>query len=79
MSVKILAILLVATGTLAGCTTANPPPAEALNVSCEPGGRHGPTGVLDYHCIDGDGEERLRPKPLHEVIAGAPIDTDDSR
>lgn len=60
---------------LAGCGTAEPPPREALNVTCEPGGRHGPTGVMDWTCVDGDGEQRLPVRSLHEIIEGAPIET----
>jgi hypothetical protein len=61
---------------VSACANTEPPPREALNVACDTGGRHGPSGILDYRCIDGDGEERLRPRSLHEVIEGAPIDKD---
>lgn len=59
---------------LAGCGTYEPPPPHALDVTCDTGGRHGPTGVMDWSCVDGDGEQRLRPQSLHEVIEGAPIE-----
>ncbi len=59
---------------LAACGSYEPPPPEALNVTCEPGGRHGPTGELDWSCIDGDGEQRLPVQSLHEVIKGAPLE-----
>ncbi|TGY88390.1 hypothetical protein E5163_11255 [Marinicauda algicola] len=55
---------------LAACGHGEPPPSNALDVACAPGGRHGPTGVMDWTCIDGDGEQRLRPRSLHEVIEG---------
>ena len=58
----------------AACGTAEPPPREALDVTCAPGGRHGPTGVLDWSCIDGDGEQSLPVQSLHEVIKGAPVE-----
>lgn len=61
---------------VSACANSEPPPREALNVTCDTGGRHGPSGVLDYRCIDGDGEERLPPQSLHEVIEGAPIEAD---
>ncbi len=77
MTVKAFAILAVSLPLLASCAGYEPPPGHALDVSCDTGGRHGPTGVLDWHCIDGDGEERLRPQPLHEVIAGAPEPDED--
>jgi hypothetical protein len=64
---------------LSACANTEPPPREALNVTCDTGGRHGPSGILDYRCIDGDGEERLRPQSLHEVIEGAPIETDEDK
>jgi hypothetical protein len=60
---------------ISACGTTEPPPREAVNVTCDTGGRHGPSGILDYRCIDGDGEERLRPQSLHGVIEGAPIET----
>jgi len=59
---------------VSACASSEPPPREALNVTCDTGGRHGPSGILDYRCVDGDGEERLRPQSLHEVIEGAPIE-----
>lgn len=61
--------------TLTACATGEPAPAEALNVSCEPGGRHGPTGVMDWSCLDGEGEQRLPVRSLHEVIEGAEVET----
>lgn len=61
--------------SLCACGTTEPPPPEALNVTCEPGGRHGPTGVMDWTCTDGDGEQRLPVRSLHEVIQGAPLET----
>ena len=61
---------------LASCAGAEPPPSHALEVTCDTGGRHGPTGVLDWTCIDGDGEQRLPVRSLHEVIEGAPADDD---
>lgn len=63
---------------LAACGSYEPPPPEALNVTCEPGGRHGPTGVMDWTCTDGDGEQRLPVRSLHEVIEGAPLETGES-
>ena len=71
--------LLSLAGSLAltACGTADPPPG-ALNVTCEPGGRHGPSGVMDWTCIDGDGEQRLPVRSLHEVIEGAPRETEGS-
>ena len=63
---------------LSGCGHYDPPPSNALDVTCDTGGRHGPTGVMDYSCIDGDGEERLRPRGLHEVIEGGEITLPDS-
>ena len=63
---------------LSACGTADPPPREALNVTCEPGGRHGPSGVMDWTCIDGDGQRRLPVRSLHEVIEGAPRETEGS-
>lgn len=63
---------------LAACNTNpdNVPPPEALNRTCGPGGGHGPTGVMDWHCVDGDGVERLRPQPLTRVIRGDPLPAD---
>ena len=61
--------------TLGACAGAEPPPPEALAVTCEPGGRHGATGVMDWVCTDGDGERRLPVRSLHEVIEGAPLGT----
>jgi len=53
------------------------PPGYALDtVSCDTGGRHGPSGVLDWRCTDGDGVERLPVRSLHEVIDG---EGDDAR
>jgi hypothetical protein len=71
--IRILSLLSLL--ALTACGTAEPPPREALNVTCEPGGRHGPTGVMDWTCTDGDGEQRLPVRSLHEVIEGAPIET----
>jgi hypothetical protein len=45
-------------------------PMAALDTDCFAGPRHGPSGVMDWTCIDGDGEDRLRPQPLHRVIRG---------
>jgi hypothetical protein len=54
-----------------------PPPGYALNdVSCDTGGRHGPSGVMDWRCTDGDGVDRLPVRSLHEVIDG---EGDDAR
>jgi len=69
---------------LAGCGStpdwADPPPPEALsNVSCDTGGRHGATGVMDWRCTDGDGVERLPVRSLHEVIDGEGNDRDQRR
>ena len=79
MTLNRIFVLFAATCSLSACAGAEPPPSQALNVNCDTGGRHGPTGVLDWHCIDGDGEERLRPQPLHEVIEGAPIGKDEDK
>ncbi|MCP2669848.1 hypothetical protein NHF40_02750 [Maricaulaceae bacterium EIL42A08] len=61
---------------LASCAGAEPPPSHALDVTCDTGGRHGPSGVMDWTCIDGDGERRLPVRSLHEIIEGAPDDDD---
>ena len=71
-------ILTAASAALAGCANADRPTQAALDLQCDTGGRHGPSGVMDWRCVDGDGEERLRPRSLHEVIEGAPIDEADS-
>ena len=73
--------LITASAMLAACANAERPTQAALDVQCDTGGRHGPSGVMDWRCVDGDGEERLRPRSLHEVIEGAPIGDkeDDSR
>lgn len=60
----------LATCLLAASACANRPPAHALDRQCETGGRHGPTGVLEERCVDGDGVERERPTPLHRLIRG---------
>jgi hypothetical protein len=77
MNLKTLVMVGLVPACLTACAGYEPPPAEALNVTCDTGGRHGPSGVLDWRCVDGDGEERLRPQSLHEVIEGAPIETED--
>ena len=77
MKLKAIAIAALTLPALASCAGYEPPPGHALNVTCDTGGRHGPTGIMDWHCVDGDGEERLRPQPLHEVIKGAPADEAD--
>lgn len=59
---------------LAACGTHEPPPPEALDYACDTGGRHGPTGVMDWTCTGADGERRLPVRSLHEVIEGAPIE-----
>ena len=64
---------------LAACGGYEPPPMAALDTDCFAGGRHGPTGVMDWTCIDGDGEQRLRPRSLHEVIEGDQLPADKSR
>jgi len=66
------ALKLAALGAccLALCACANRPPAHALDRTCEMGGRHGATGVLEHRCIDGDGVIRERPEPIHRVISG---------
>ncbi|MFW6413488.1 MAG: hypothetical protein ACOC0V_05075 [Oceanicaulis sp.] len=66
---------------LAACESyePNPPPAEALNVTCDTGGRHGPSGVMDWRCVDGDGVERLPVRSLHEVIDGEDNDDEQRR
>ena len=61
---------------LTSCACYEPPPSHALDVTCDTGGRHGPTGVMDWTCIDGDGEHRIPVQSLHEVIEGAPSDDD---
>ncbi|MGJ3231450.1 MAG: hypothetical protein ACFE0P_06610 [Oceanicaulis sp.] len=59
---------------------AEPPPDHALSaVTCDTGGRHGPTGVMDWTCVDGDGERRLPVRSLHEVIDGESDDADERR
>ena len=73
---KILISLSLAM-TLSACGSYEPPPSHALDVTCDTGGRHGPSGVMDYQCVDGDGEERLRPQGLHEVIQGGEIVSPD--
>ncbi len=65
-----------AAAMLTACAGTERPPQAALDVRCDTGGRHGPSGVMDWRCVDGDGEERLRPRSLHEVIEGAPIEED---
>lgn len=55
---------------LAGCGHYEPPPPHSLDASCDTGGRHGPSGVMDWQCTDGDGVERLRPQSLHEIMQG---------
>ena len=77
MTIKIL-LAALALPVTAACGTADPPPPGALNVTCEPGGRHGPSGVMDWTCIDGDGQRRLPVRSLHEVIEGAPRETEGS-
>ncbi|XBQ15217.1 MAG: hypothetical protein ABL308_09635 [Oceanicaulis sp.] len=67
---------------LAACESwaPNPPPADALtDVTCDTGGRHGPSGVMDWRCIDGDGVERLPVRSLHEVIDGESNDRQQRR
>ena len=72
---KYASILLVSLSALAlnACGHYEPPPSNALDVNCDTGGRHGPSGPMDWQCVDGDGEERLRPQGLHEVIKGGEI------
>ncbi|AZU03923.1 hypothetical protein X907_1390 [Glycocaulis alkaliphilus] len=65
-----LKLAVLALGVLALGACANRPPAHALDRDCEMGGRHGPTGVLEYQCTDGDGVVRERPQPIHRVISG---------
>lgn len=66
--------------TLAACAGAEPPPGHALNdVRCDTGGRHGPTGVMDWTCVDGDGVRRLPVRSLHEVIDGEGDDRAERR
>ncbi len=77
MTTRLILALGLTLPLLSACAGYEPPPREALNTTCDTGGRHGPTGIMDWHCIDGDGEERLRPEPLHEVIEGAPIEDKD--
>lgn len=56
------------------------PPGYALNdVSCDTGGRHGPSGVMDWRCTDGDGVDRLPVRSLHEVIDGEGDDRQERR
>ena len=55
---------------LAACGHGDPPPPYALDRTCDTGGRHGPSGVMDYACVDGDGVQRLPVESLHRVIAG---------
>lgn len=77
-----LTAMLGVCAALAACAPnpRNAPPPEALNRTCGPGGGHGATGVMDWHCIDGDGEERLRPQPLTRVIRGDRLpDPDDTK
>lgn len=66
--------MIAAAALLAACETptwADPPPGDALNsVSCDTGGRHGPTGVMDWTCVDHDGQRRTPVRSLHEVIDG---------
>ena len=64
---------------LAGCAGYEPPPSHALDVTCDTGGRHGPSGVMDWTCVDGDGEQRLPVRSLHEIIEGAPDDDEGDR
>lgn len=69
------ALILAAATALTACASAEERPTQAaLEVSCDTGGRHGPTGVMDWRCVDGDGEERLPVRSLHEVIEGAPLE-----
>ncbi len=63
-----LAILGVGLLTLGAC--ANRPPVHALDRTCEMGGRHGASGILEHQCTDGDGVVRERPQPIHRVISG---------
>jgi hypothetical protein len=56
------------------------PPGYALNdVRCDTGGRHGPSGVMDWRCTDGDGVDRLPVRSLHEVIDGEGDDRQERR
>ena len=69
--------VLFAAFALTACGGTEPPTQAALDVTCDTGGRHDASGVLDWRCVDGDGEERLRPRSLHEVIEGAPLEKQD--
>lgn len=67
--------LALKSGALAACllavsACANRPPENALNRQCDMGGRHGPTGILEYRCTDGDGEVRQRAIPIHRLLRG---------
>lgn len=76
---RIVIIIALALGAGA-CAGAEPPPAEALSrVSCDTGGRHGPSGIMDWRCTDGDGVERLPVRSLHEVIDGEGDDREERR
>ena len=76
MTIKILLAAFAPPVTAASGTT-DPPPG-ALNVTGEPGGRHGPSVVMDWTCIDGDGQRRQPVRSLQEVIEGAPGETGES-
>lgn len=76
-------LLVMALG-LSGCAGqpgfGEPPPGYALNeVRCDTGGRHGPSGVMDWRCTDGDAVERLPVRSLHEVIDGEGDDRQERR
>lgn len=70
MKTSMMIAALTALPLLAACGHYDPPPMAALDTDCFAGARHGPTGAMDWTCIDGDGEQRLRPVSLHKVIKG---------
>lgn len=64
---------------LSACAGIDAPAEEVLDVQCDTGGRHGPTGVMDWRCVDGDGVQRTRTESLHRIIEGAPIESGDAQ
>ncbi len=65
---RIAAILLAgAAFVLPGCNHA---PMHALKRDCGPGGGSRIASIMDWQCTDGDGEERLRPRPLTRIVGG---------